>query len=185
MRARTRKFEFWPAALHVGLRRPPSLMPFVDADGVSIHYALAGEGPDAVVLLHEMGGTLESWDEIAPSLSQSHKVLRYDQRGAGWSEKVRTSYDLELNVSDLEALLSVLNVEGRIHVVAIAASAAVALSFAERHPEVVASQVLCNPAVGVAAERVVQLEERADLIEREGLRSALEITLGKSLLAGR
>jgi hypothetical protein len=35
----------------------------VDANGISIHYQLAGEGPSPV-LLHEMGGTLDSWDGL-------------------------------------------------------------------------------------------------------------------------
>ena len=54
----------------------------MDANGISIHYELAGNGP-SVVLLHEMGGTLDSWDGIAPALSESFRMLRYDQRGAG------------------------------------------------------------------------------------------------------
>jgi hypothetical protein len=32
-------------------------VPWLDANGISIHYQLAGEGP-SLVLLHEMGGTL-------------------------------------------------------------------------------------------------------------------------------
>ena len=55
-------------------------MPFMDANGVSIHYELAGRGSSAV-LLHEMGGTLASWDGIAPVLSRRFRTLRYDQRG--------------------------------------------------------------------------------------------------------
>ena len=50
------------------------------ANQISIHYEIAGEGP-SVVLLHEMGGTLDSWDEIAPVLRRQYSVLRYDQRG--------------------------------------------------------------------------------------------------------
>ena len=30
---------------------------FVDANGVSLHYALAGDSGRSVVLLHELGGT--------------------------------------------------------------------------------------------------------------------------------
>jgi 3-oxoadipate enol-lactonase len=61
-------------------------VPWIDANGVSIHYEVAGAGP-TVVLLHEMGGTLDSWDGVAPELSRRYRTLRYDQRGAGLSEK--------------------------------------------------------------------------------------------------
>ena len=55
-------------------------MPFMEAKGISIHYEIAGQGP-SVVLLHEMGGTLDSWDGIFPALSERFRTLRYDQRG--------------------------------------------------------------------------------------------------------
>ncbi len=44
-------------------------MPFIDANGVSLHYALAGAAGHSVVLLHELGGTLHSWDAVAPRLA--------------------------------------------------------------------------------------------------------------------
>src|SRR5262245_45977661 len=79
-------------------------VPWTEANGVSIHYQLSGRGP-SVVLLHEMGGTLDSWDGIAPTLSERFRVLRYDQRGSGLSEKVRT-ISTELLLADLEAVLA-------------------------------------------------------------------------------
>src|SRR5262249_36361042 len=84
-------------------RRKP--VPFMEANGVSIHFDVAGHGP-SVVLLHEMGGTLDSWDGIVPALSQRFRTLRYDQRGFGWSEKVRQPYTVETLVDDLEAVLA-------------------------------------------------------------------------------
>ena len=80
-------------------------MPWMEANGVSIHYEIAGRGP-SVVLLHEMGGTLASWDGIAPALSKRFRTLRYDQRGSGLSEKVRQPITTELLVEDLEAVLN-------------------------------------------------------------------------------
>jgi len=44
-------------------------VPWMEANSISIHYELAGRGP-SLVLLHEMGGTLASWDGIAPALSK-------------------------------------------------------------------------------------------------------------------
>ncbi|TMJ91583.1 MAG: hypothetical protein E6G76_02865 [Alphaproteobacteria bacterium] len=74
-------------------------MSWMEANGISIHFELAGEGP-SVVLLHEMGGTLASWDGIFPALSAQFRTLRYDQRGSGLSEKVRQAITTELLVGD-------------------------------------------------------------------------------------
>src|SRR5262245_202759 len=51
-------------------------LPWLDGNGTSIHFELAGNGP-SLVLLHEMGGTLDSWDGIFPETSRRLRTLRY------------------------------------------------------------------------------------------------------------
>ncbi len=155
-------------------------MPFSSANGISIHYKLAGQKGPVVLLLHEMGGTLDSWDQVAPGLSDSFRVLRYDQRGSGLTEKVRPQFSNENAVEDIESLVKELKLDPPYHVVAVAAASTQALLLRERHPEWIASLVLCNPALGVDPSRAGQLNERADLAEREGMRAVLSTTLDKS-----
>jgi 3-oxoadipate enol-lactonase len=155
-------------------------LPFTTANGISIHYKLEGAKGPAVLLLHEMGGTLESWDKVAPGLFDNFRVLRYDQRGAGLSEKVRAQFGNDTAVGDLEALLKELKLQAPYHIVAVAASSTIALAFREKHPKDVSSLTLCNPALGVDPSRAGALNDRADLAEREGMRGVLAITLDKS-----
>jgi len=82
------------------------IVPWTTANGISISYQLAGDKGPVVVLLHEMGGTLDSWDAVAPGLAENYRVLRYDQRGAGLTEKVRQEYSNEDAVNDLEGVLA-------------------------------------------------------------------------------
>jgi 3-oxoadipate enol-lactonase len=151
----------------------------MDANGISIRFELAGSGP-SVVLLHEMGGTLESWDGIFPALSARFCTLRYDQRGSGLSEKVRRPITTELLVEDLEAVLTQSALAPPYHFVTVAAATMQALIFMTRHPERIASFVLCNPFTGADASRAAALQERAALAEREGLRKAIPATLDRS-----
>jgi len=65
-------------------------VPFIDANGVSLHFALAGQHGPSVVLLHELGGTMNSWNKVAPRLAARYRVLRYDQRGSWWSPAATT-----------------------------------------------------------------------------------------------
>jgi 3-oxoadipate enol-lactonase len=156
-------------------------VPWAEVNGISLYYQLESHHvDDTVVLLHEMGGTLQSWDDIVPGLSRRYTVLRYDQRGSGLSEKVRAEFSPEVLVDDLEALVDELSLAPRLHFVAIAASAATVLMMADRNPAAVASQVLCNPVVEIATNRAAQLEERASLVEREGIRASLPVTLDRS-----
>ena len=41
-------------------------MPFADVNGAALRYELSGRGPGAIVLVHEMGGTLESMTTPKP-----------------------------------------------------------------------------------------------------------------------
>ena len=155
-------------------------MPWTTANGISINYQLAGERGPTVVLMHEMGGTLDSWDAVAPGLAESHRVLRYDQRGAGWSEKVRKPYSNDDAVDDLEGVLNNLKLKPPYNFVCVAAASTQVLRFLERHPGEVQSIVLCNPAPGVDPSRAGVLVERAELAEREGMSGVMAITLDKS-----
>src|SRR5262245_2514628 len=127
-------------------------VPWTDANGISIHYQLAGKGP-SVVLLHEMGGTLDSWDGIAPALSERFRVLRYDQRGSGLTEKVRT-ITTELLLGDLEAVLAATALPPRYHFVTVAAATMQALLYMTKYPERIASFTFCNPFTGADPSRV-------------------------------
>ena len=155
-------------------------MPFIDANGVSLHYDLAGARGPSVVLLHELGGTLHSWDAVAPDLAGSRRVLRYDQRGSGLSEKIRREFTNDMLVEDFAALAKAVELASPYHFVTVAAAATQALRFLEQHPTEVGSLVLCNPAPGVDPSRAAALDERAAFAMREGMRASLPTTLAIS-----
>src|SRR5688572_26201966 len=76
-------------------------MKWIEANGVGLRYELAGSGNETVVLVHEMGGSLESWEGMLPALQKSFRTLRYDQRGFGQSEKPAGPLALGDMVSDI------------------------------------------------------------------------------------
>jgi 3-oxoadipate enol-lactonase len=151
----------------------------MEANGISIHYHLAGAGP-SVALLHEMGGTLDSWDGIVPTLAQRYRILRYDHRGSGLTEKVRAPITTELLLADLEAVLAGSALPPPYHFVTVAAATMQALLYMQRYPDRIASLTFCNPFTGADPSRVAALKERAGLAEREGLRAAIPTTLDNS-----
>jgi 3-oxoadipate enol-lactonase len=152
----------------------------MEANGVSIHYEVAGPDGPSVVLLHEIGGTLESWDGVFPALAKSYRTLRYDQRGAGLSEKVRQEFSNDALVDDLEAVIAGAALPPPYSFVGVAGAATQMLRFMERHPGRVARLVFCNPAPGVDPARAGALDERAAFAAKEGIRAALPVTLDKS-----
>jgi pimeloyl-ACP methyl ester carboxylesterase len=70
-------------------RDAPTLQDKVfDSNGVTIRYVEAGAG-DPVILLHGNGGSVQSWidTDMLQSLSQDFRVIAFDARGHGKSDK--------------------------------------------------------------------------------------------------
>jgi 3-oxoadipate enol-lactonase len=149
-------------------------MNFIEINGVGLRYELSGRGERTVVLIHEMGGSLESWDEVAPELAHHRCVLRYDTRGAGLSEKVRGLLSIDTMVDDLAALIDAVGIAGNVALAGIAVGGAIALHAAARLPQRIAAAVVGSPATGIAADRRAAVLARVARIEREGMRSAVE-----------
>ena len=148
-------------------------MDFVELNGTALRYELTGSGPSTLVLIHEMGGTLESWDLVLPLLSRGRKILRYDTRGAGLSQKIRAPLSIDTMADDLVTLLDRLGIV-KASLAGIAVGGAIALHTAVRHAERVAALVASSPAVSVAADEHTALLARVEKMEREGLQTVID-----------
>ena len=149
-------------------------MDFIELDGVALRYELIGNGNRTLVLVHEMGGSLESWDEIVPRFAGSRRVLRYDTRGAGMSQKVRGKLGIDTMADDIAALLDALGIAGKAALAGIAVGGAIALHFAARYPERASAVVVGSPATGIAPDRRAAALERVAEIETAGMGFAVE-----------
>lgn len=150
-------------------------MPWMDVNGVSLRYDVTGDGARRVVLIHEMGGALESWDAVLPLLPGC-TVLRYDMRGSGLSEKVREQRFEDL-VEDLCQLLDALGWDGPVTLAGVAVGAAVAIGFGLAHPARTAALLLMAPATGIPATRRADTEKLAEEIRTAGLRPRVDARL--------
>jgi 3-oxoadipate enol-lactonase len=155
-------------------------MNWIEVNGTSLRYEVTGSGPTTLVLIHEMGGTLDSWDQVLPALNNSRRVVRYDTRGAGLSEKIKGGVTWDQMAGDLAGLLDALGITGRVALAGIAVGAAIAVHFAVRYPDRAAALVLHGPAVGVGADRRQSTLDRAALVESGGMRSVVETSLANS-----
>ncbi|WP_181832535.1 alpha/beta fold hydrolase [Bosea caraganae] len=138
-----------------------------------MRYGLAGSGPGTIVLIHEMGGSLESWDDVAGLLPEGYAVLCPDLRGAGMSERVK---DLTLDqlADDIRQLVVELGLATPVVMAGIAVGGAVALHCAVRHKELVGALVLMSPALGVPREFRQSRLEVVDTVLRSGMRTIVE-----------
>ena len=94
------------------------LMPFITtSDGVRIHYQVTGKksGPP-VLLIQGLGADLYGWQLQRIALAPSHRVIAFDNRGAGRSDKPRGPYSIDRMALDAIEVLDACGVE-QAHVV--------------------------------------------------------------------
>ncbi|MGX7671394.1 alpha/beta fold hydrolase [Plantactinospora sp. DSM 117369] len=161
-------------------------MSMVRANGLSVHVeqlippdAVAGTvcgahgGAPTAVLIHGMASdTLASWylTLAHPLAATGLRVIMYDLRGHGHSERPPEGYTLDDFVDDLAALLAALDVTGPVHLLGNSFGGTIAFGYAARHPERVAAiaAVESSPPTAAWFARVVrQLDNAATYLPRE------------------
>ena len=155
-------------------------MDFIETNGVGLRYDLSGRGERTLVLVHEMGGTLDSWDQVMPALTNSRRVLRYDTRGAGLSEKIGGKVTWDDMADDIAALLDAHGVTGPVALAGTAVGAGIAMHFAVRHAARTGALVISSPALGVSGDRRQATLTRAAAVQANGMRSVVEASLANS-----
>ncbi|MFL5283587.1 MAG: alpha/beta fold hydrolase [Rhodopila sp.] len=155
-------------------------MNWVEVNGTSLRWEETGNGPTTLVLIHEMGGTLDSWDHLLGPLNNSRKVLRYDTRGAGLSEKIKGGVTWDHMADDLAGLLDATGHTEKLALAGIAVGGAIAAHFAVRYPHRAAALIMHGPAMGVTDDRRQATLDRAAAVEAGGMRSVVEASLAAS-----
>ncbi|MGC3981920.1 MAG: alpha/beta hydrolase [Steroidobacteraceae bacterium] len=147
---------------------------WIEVNGVTLRYELSGTGNNTLVLLHEMGMSLETWDLIMPELTKNYRVLRYDLRGFGLSEKIRGAVTFSDEVEDLHALLKALQIDGKVTLIGGAIGGATALAYAATYPDEVRGVVAMSPAAGVAPAGRAGVMARAALVQNQPMRPIVD-----------
>ena len=116
------------------------------ADGVRIAYAQSGQGDPLVWGPHWMSHL--EWEPQTPvwgpwlrALSRRNRLLRYDTRGTGLSDRDPPSMSFEDQLSDLEAVVDAAGLE-RFALLGMSWGGAIAIRYATRHPEQVSRLLL-------------------------------------------
>ncbi len=85
-------------------------MPQLQSNGISLNYTDSGGDGRPVVLIHGWPLSGESWSEQVPALTEAgHRVITYDRRGFGDSDKPEDGYDYDTFAADLAGLLEALD----------------------------------------------------------------------------
>ena len=112
----------------------------IQVGDVRLWHRITGEG-DPVAQIHGAGFGHFNFDPVTPALSERFRVIDYDMRGYGASDRPVQDYDMEVWADDLAGLLDALEIE-RAHVHGTSMGGMIAIVFAGKYPERTRSVVI-------------------------------------------
>jgi len=118
----------------------------VNVNGINIYYEVHGSG-EPLLLIEGLGYSSWMWYKQVPVLSKSHKVIIFDNRGAGNTDKPDSEYTIELMARDAAGLLKEMGVESA-DVLGVSLGGYVAQELAVTEPEMVRNLVLVSTNSG-------------------------------------
>lgn len=133
-------------------------MPHRICNGIQLYYEMHGPA-DAfpVVFVNGLLSDTTSWGFQVPAFAQHFRVLTYDCRGQGQSDKPLGPYSQALHAQDLLGLMDALDV-CQAHIVGLSNGGTIAMQFALEHSERVARLVLVDTFGGVDALMAAKLK---------------------------
>ncbi len=109
-------------------------------NGIEMAYELRGEGVP-ILMIHGAQGDQSMFAGMAATFSKNYRVLTFDQRGSGLSEKPDMPYSIAMLADDTAALMDHLKI-ATAHIIGVSMGGMIAQEFALRHPQKVRSLVL-------------------------------------------
>ena len=113
-------------------------MPTIDVrTGTTLNYETSGSG-EPLLLIMGTSGAIPLWGEMIARLSESYRVIAFDNRGLGGSARGTGTISVDSMAEDTSALLEALEVP-RAHVLGWSLGSAVTQQLALSHPDQVAT----------------------------------------------
>lgn len=117
-------------------------MPKAKANGINIDYSVCGSG-DPLVMIMGFGGAKEGWFFQRRACRKYFRVVTFDNRGVGRSDKPPGPYTMRMLADDVAGLMDYLKID-KAHVMGVSMGGMIAQHVAINYPERVKKLVLAN-----------------------------------------
>lgn len=166
-------------------------MPEVKVNDIDIYYETRGEG-EPLVLVMGLGGTLEWWFLQVPALSQYYRVVAFDNRGSGRSDKPDIPYTMEMMAKDTIGLMDALGIpSARIFGISMGGMIAqhIALLYPQRVKTLILGATTCGGSHSVSPDPesmkvLFDMERMQQLSPEERFREMLPFIFSREFIEG-
>ncbi|MFX1313489.1 MAG: alpha/beta fold hydrolase [Promethearchaeota archaeon] len=145
---------------------------FADVNGIKICYEIHGKGYP-IILVHGFGDKKEHWRAQVGDLSNYFKVIRFDNRGAGKSERPDGLYSMELYADDINALMEYLEIE-KAHIIGHSLGGMIVQNFILKYPHRTNKVILINTLSGITLPGVPS-EKGIEMYRKDAINSLKEL----------
>ncbi|MDP2968752.1 MAG: alpha/beta hydrolase [Deltaproteobacteria bacterium] len=142
-------------------------MPNVKVKDINLYYEIHGQG-DPLVLIMGLRRNIEWWYRQIPTLSKYFKVLAFDNRGAGRSDKPVMDYSIRLFADDTAGLMEALGIKGA-NILGLSMGGYIAQELTINCPGMVKSLILACTSAGGEKSVLMSPERMKKFTANEGL----------------
>lgn len=156
---------------------------------INVYYEVHGEG-EPLVLIQGYGANSAGSFLHVPTFSKEYRVVIFDNRGTGRSDKPDIPYSMEMMADDVVGLLDTIGIDAA-HICGASMGGFIAQNLVLRYPERVISLVLACTSHGgrhlIAADteavgRLFDFERRQKLTPEENLREMLPLLCSQQFI---
>ncbi len=131
---------------------------FADVNGIKLCYEIKGEG-EPVILVHGFGSNKEGWIAQFGPLSEHFKVIRFDNRNGGNSDRPNYPNTAEMLADDVRGLMDYLKIE-KSYIIGWSLGGIIVQHFAIKYPNRIKKIILINTVMGAPDNQGVEMLKR-------------------------
>ena len=117
-------------------------MPKIAVAGGEIYYEESGKG-SPLIFVSGLNGVGRYWEPQVPVFSSRFRVITYDQRGTGASDRLQRQFSVDQMAADLAGLMDALRIP-RAHLVGLSTGGAIGQTLAIEQPGRIERLVMCS-----------------------------------------
>jgi pimeloyl-ACP methyl ester carboxylesterase len=157
---------------------------FADVNGIRICYKVYGSDHNyPLICVHGFGSKKETWIAQLSSLSEEFKVIIFDLRSAGKSDRPNLPYNMEVLSNDIVGLMDYLNID-RAHFLGFSLGGMILQNFVLKYPKRVNKLILINTNAGLPDDKGIEMFKKVQLERIELIKQDPEKVLWRDIKLG-